>query len=357
MKPRVFIGSSTEALDIAYMIQESLEYDALTTVWTQGIFELTSNTLEDLLKALQNFDFGIFVFKPNDITQIRDSRVNTVRDNVVFEFGLFIGRLGKDKVFFVLPSGIADFHLPTDLMGVMPGKYDNKREDGNLKAALGPFCNQVRSKLQNFVFENLYDLANENIEVKRLAREKPSYWEFLLSAELLKSRLAEINRSYAELEKGLVFTKAKRLSLKEFSDWLFTSMTDFKRIISIFKIAFEQELIKSYGEPGVSGNVIEIKAAVDKIASICKELLGWEYELQGIVPPLEVSNITELMKGWTKIFIDEINRFPSVIEQAFAPENIEKEGPINLNLSFDAPPNVDKILEILEEAIERQRLS
>jgi len=350
MKPRIFIGSSTEALDIAYAIQESLEYDSNPTVWTQGIFELSSNSLDDLIKALDNFDFGIFVFKPDDITEMRSQKLNTVRDNVIFELGLFIGRLGKKRVFFVLPDSTKNFHLPTDLIGFSPGRYNDSRKDGNLNAALGPFCNQVRKKLKNFVVENLLDLKNENEKVKKIAFEKADCWEFFLSSELLKSRLAAINRSYEELEKGLVFQKSKSFDIDEFCEWFSDSTQDFIRLIEIFKKAFEIELIKAYGEPGIAGNVFEIKSAVDKIDSVCKELLAWEYNLQGIIAPDELKEATELMKGWSRVIVDTINEFPKKLDETFSPENLEKGGEIKLELTFPPPPNSKRIMEIIEEA-------
>ncbi len=349
MKPRIFIGSSTEGLDVAYAIQENLEHDSNSTVWTQGIFELSSNSLDDLILALDNFDFGIFVFKPDDITEMRSIKLNTVRDNVIFELGLFIGKLGKKRVFFVLPDSTKNFHLPTDLLGVTSGKYNNSREDSNLKAALGPFCNQVRNKLKGFVFENLMDLENENDLVKKIAFEKADYWEFFLSSELLKSRLKNINRNYEELEKGLVFQKSRTYDIESFCEWFNNSTEDFIRLLAIFKKAFEGELIKAYGEPGVAGNVFEIKSAVDKIDSICKELLSWEYELQGLIPPNELKEVTELMKGWSKVIIDTINEFPEKLDKSFSPENLAKGGDVNLELTFPPPPNTERIMDIIEE--------
>lgn len=146
MKPRVFVGSSVEKLDIAYAIQQNLQYKADVTVWTQGVFSPMSNTLDDLLKELDNSDFGVFVFAPEDIVQIRDKHLPSVRDNVLFEFGMFIGRLGKERTFFILPRDQQGFHLLTDLSGVNPATFDSSRE--NLQAALGPSCFQIQQAIQ-----------------------------------------------------------------------------------------------------------------------------------------------------------------------------------------------------------------
>ncbi|MBI3249576.1 MAG: nucleotide-binding protein [Deltaproteobacteria bacterium] len=144
MKPRVFVGSSTESLDIANSIHENLEHNAEVTIWTQGIFELSKSSLDSLLGTLDAFDFGVFVFSPDDISVIHGKEHATVRDNIVFELGLFIGRLGKERNFIVLPRGHEEtLHLPTDLLGLTPALYEPNRQDGNLCAALGPACSKL----------------------------------------------------------------------------------------------------------------------------------------------------------------------------------------------------------------------
>ena len=146
-KPRVFIGSSVEGLNVAYAVQQNLLHDAEVTVWDQGIFELSRTTIESLVKALQENDFAIFVFAPDDLIRIRGTDSLAVRDNVLFEFGLFIGRLGRERVYFLLPQN-DELHLPTDLLGITPGRYETQRTDGSMKAATAPVTHQIRNQMR-----------------------------------------------------------------------------------------------------------------------------------------------------------------------------------------------------------------
>ncbi|EIO3909745.1 nucleotide-binding protein, partial [Vibrio vulnificus] len=166
-KPKLFIGSSVEGLEVAYAIQSELEHDSEPTVWSQGVFNLTQSTLSDLLSALDTFDAAIFVMSPDDVVKMRGQEQTVTRDNVLFELGMFIGRLGPEKTFMVKPRNSQDFHVPTDLLGLTPGVYDNERSDGNLQAALGPFCFQVRKQLAQITIKSeAIEVHESDIDVK-----------------------------------------------------------------------------------------------------------------------------------------------------------------------------------------------
>lgn len=147
IKPTMFIASSGENDDIAYDVQESLEDDVESTVWTQGVFSLSRTSMESLVDQLRVSDFGVFILAPDDVTKIRKVSKQTVRDNVIFELGLFVGHLGRERCFLVVPKGVEDLHLPTDLLGVTVAKYDPRRQDNNLLASLGPASNRIRREV------------------------------------------------------------------------------------------------------------------------------------------------------------------------------------------------------------------
>jgi hypothetical protein len=159
MKPRVFIGSSSEGLEVANALQSNLENDGDVTVWTQDVFRPSEFILESLLKQLDAADFGIFVFSPDDTVVSRGVEQAAVRDNVIFEVGLYVGRLGRDRCFIVFPRG-SHPKLPSDLLGVTTMNYDGARPDGRLEAALGPASGKIRSALR-LLAPTLYRVPSE----------------------------------------------------------------------------------------------------------------------------------------------------------------------------------------------------
>lgn len=146
-RPPLFIGSSVEGLEVAYAIQENLEFDCEPTVWPQGVFQASSAALIDLYAFTRRAQFAVFVFTPDDVTHMRGASVPVARDNVIFELGLFVGALGPRRCFFIVPHD-QEMHLPSDLIGVEPLRYVADRRDGNLKAALGPACNRLRQAIR-----------------------------------------------------------------------------------------------------------------------------------------------------------------------------------------------------------------
>jgi hypothetical protein len=143
----IFVGSSTEALVVAQQVQSELQSLARAKVWNQGAFRLGEGGLQSLVDELAHHDFAILVFSPDDITNSRDKSTRSPRDNVVFELGLFMGRLGPRRT-FVLYDRTADLKILSDLSGVTLAPYDGKWANIDLPAAIGAACNPIRDAIR-----------------------------------------------------------------------------------------------------------------------------------------------------------------------------------------------------------------
>jgi hypothetical protein len=158
-RPFVFIGSSAEGLGIAEAIQANLDYDCECQIWSQGLFGLSSGTLETLVKKVPEFDFAVFVLTGDDLTASRGKEQQSPRDNVVFELGLLIGQIGRERVFMVVNRTI-ETKLPTDLAGVTPATFAPPGS-GNLQSALGAACTAIKQSIKQHGRRRQFDLGIE----------------------------------------------------------------------------------------------------------------------------------------------------------------------------------------------------
>lgn len=117
-QPRVLIGSSSEAEDWALELGAELARtrEVSVTHW-RDIFPPNHGFLGSLLDATRKFDAALFVGFPDDRVERRGAQYSITRDNVIFEFGLFLGSLGSDRAYLVVPDDWS-IALPTDLMGI-----------------------------------------------------------------------------------------------------------------------------------------------------------------------------------------------------------------------------------------------
>jgi predicted nucleotide-binding protein len=150
MKPKVVIYSAQEDEEIARAIQENIEHCADVAVWTQGVIGPSQTIIDALATSARRYDFAIFLFTPVDRLSIRDEMYFVPRDNVVFESGLFLGRLGLERTFLVTPStrgmGLGlPFRILTDLHGFVRVNYNPS--SANLIAALGAACSKIEREI------------------------------------------------------------------------------------------------------------------------------------------------------------------------------------------------------------------
>jgi predicted nucleotide-binding protein/predicted ester cyclase len=145
-RPRVFIASSVEGLPIAEALEVDLQYFADVTIWEQGVFHPSEGSLAAIDEVADQSDFAIAVLTADDMTTKRGRTYPVPRDNVIFELGFFMGRLGIERTFMIYSRDTPPT-LPSDLQGVTAVTYA-ERADGNVEAAVGPAAIQLREAMQ-----------------------------------------------------------------------------------------------------------------------------------------------------------------------------------------------------------------
>lgn len=107
-KYNLFIGSSSEALPIAIMIEEIIkEYDDTNQInpvkWNDFFDKHSSMSfLDTLMLASEESRFSIFIFAKDDKLFTRGEEKYTTRSNVLFESGIFIGKNTSQNVAFLV---------------------------------------------------------------------------------------------------------------------------------------------------------------------------------------------------------------------------------------------------------------
>lgn len=131
LRPKMFIGSSSEAMDrrIPQRFRDKLREFVDATLWTQARqFDTGNSTMDALFEAANEYDFALLLFTPDDEVKSRGESQPAPRDNVVFELGLFMGALGPDRVFGVMESG-KDLKLPCDIDGTNIRRFSTETDD------------------------------------------------------------------------------------------------------------------------------------------------------------------------------------------------------------------------------------
>ena len=132
-KPRIFVGASTEGANVDRHVRAILENLQADVIGWREVFQAGDHPLEVLLEVPRSVDGALFVATPDDITFFRGREVMTLRDNVLFELGIFLSQLGRRRAALVLaslPDG-RSARLPSDLSGITALMFEPDKPASN----------------------------------------------------------------------------------------------------------------------------------------------------------------------------------------------------------------------------------
>jgi hypothetical protein len=140
---RLFLGSSAEGREVARNLEAELGGVCEVVRWDRDVFEPSGYALDSLVEVAAGVDFAVLVATPDDTTESRGEKTPSVRDNVVLEFGLFAGALGRRRT-YLLATG--ELKLPTDVLGLTRLAY---RPQANARAAVNEAALQIEERVRS----------------------------------------------------------------------------------------------------------------------------------------------------------------------------------------------------------------
>lgn len=329
MQPvKVFIGSSNKRKGIAKHIQAEFSSDIESTVWDQGIFELSKSNLDNLINITKKFDFAILLLGEDDVVIKNDKQGNITRDNVIFECGLFMGSLGTERTILVYDEN-ERIDIPSDLLGITIMTY-RKRNDENLFASISPLVLKISNHIKNN-FINSSPNNNKNIDTELpkkiilhgfVNHDKWNWEKYHESINDLANFLIKNNKTPDLIipiyDKETVGGATNIMFAKILSDYISSQMPMYNS--QVLDVAIS-------GRPPTKDRKAELSTKIDSIENIRSVLILDVVAFSGRT----LSIVTDLV---AKEFSTKVNIDSAVI--AVSKNCIEKikTGELKINLSF-----------------------
>jgi CAP12/Pycsar effector protein, TIR domain len=131
--PRLFVASSSEAISLAKLVAALLTPDVEVVLWTDSL-EWDLTVYENQSRIVETVDFVVALYSPDDGLSVRRGEKF---HEVPFDIGLFVGKLGIERCFVIMPAS-RRLRLPA---GLTIATYEGEKTD--LADALIPACDTI----------------------------------------------------------------------------------------------------------------------------------------------------------------------------------------------------------------------
>lgn len=286
MLPKLFIGSSREAKNVGALGYLMTELKSRLTgieivSWTDSIWLNFESALSSLTESLVEYSYAIFLVYPDDEIEYRGNTYYIPRDNVLFEFGLFLSQLGKERTFLIAPEDIwkvppknLPLHILTDIGTVFRA--------GSYSIIIDPATNAT-----NFSF-HIDDVVK--------AIEKRQSW--------LAGLLSDNTHANTELRRVLMFARAELHSVGRVDSYYSGKLASELDTIALLKAASTNKTVQdSVGDLLLSMEAIPDLCDIEQLAKEPHYSRGIEEVWVFSDLPLEFSKAAAMNPGYQQLKI------------------------------------------------------
>jgi hypothetical protein len=190
--------------------------------------------------------------------------------------------------------------------------------------------------------------AGESDRARSLALQQGEFWEFLLTEELLRSKLPTIEKEYSEFDQTLLLVPKKYFTGREFVNWLGEKTPELTFLIERMARCVDEKLPDSWGKRGESGDAIQILTAVDEIIDGCRTARNWELDICSAEPPVNLKRLGASLRGTTSFVIDDVKSFLTELSRAIESFRMGERS-LQIHLVFSTPPQIASLAVEMEK--------
>lgn len=131
---------------------------------------------------------------------------------------------------------------------------------------------------------------------ERIIIERPDFWEYRLTAEVLRFEMAPVLRRWSALNRGLYMKPSERIAKIEALPWIRNRISEIQNISRAFGELLNVEFDRAWGAPGVSGNDLEIVSVCRLFTEMCESAIAWEEAVR-------FANVDDIFRDLRNLFV------------------------------------------------------
>lgn len=222
-----------------------------------------------------------------------------------------------------------------------------REHEKNIGLQVGKASAHLRNRYEK---RHLQKFGELSYAAERLIIEKEPYWEYLLTAQMMRDEVQPHLRRANALRRGLYIKQCTRVPKSASFYWISDRSSEISNLVRALSALASTELAMAWGAPGVPGDDERIVETVRLFSELCKSAIAIEESIRFSCLHSEFEDVHNLFMGVTVGLLEHVERIPNFLLETISSK--PTSGEYELVLKMELP---DGLAEAVSEAIEQAR--